>query len=95
MGILFTTVMTLPLDAARERSEVAALSTLMLGVGYAVSAIAPVALGAVRDATGTFTVPLALLAADAVLLLVVGTTLSAGRLARSQAAAGASESLPR
>jgi CP family cyanate transporter-like MFS transporter len=95
MGILFTTVMTLPLDAARERSEVAALSTLMLGVGYAVSAIAPVALGAVRDATGTFTVPLALLAADAVLLLAAGATLSAGRLARSRAAAGASGSLPR
>jgi CP family cyanate transporter-like MFS transporter len=80
MGVLFTTVMTLPLDAARERSEVAALSTLMLGVGYALSAIAPVALGAVRDATGDFTLPLALMAGDAVLLLVVAATLSGRRL---------------
>jgi CP family cyanate transporter-like MFS transporter len=72
--------MTLPLDAARERSEVAALSTLMLGVGYALSAIAPVALGAVRDATGDFTLPLVLMAGDAVLLLVVAATLSARRL---------------
>jgi CP family cyanate transporter-like MFS transporter len=80
MGVLFTTVMTLPLDAARERSEVAALSTLMLGVGYALSAIAPVALGAVRDATGDFTLPLVLMAGDAVLLLVVAATLSARRL---------------
>jgi CP family cyanate transporter-like MFS transporter len=80
MGVLFTTVMTLPLDAARERSEVAALSTLMLGVGYALSAIAPVALGAVRDATGDFTLPLVLMAGDAVLLLVVAATLSAQRL---------------
>lgn len=80
MGVLFTTVMTLPLDAAHERSQVAALSTLMLGVGYGVSAIAPVALGAVRDATGDFTLPLALLAGDAVLLLAIAATLSAERL---------------
>jgi MFS transporter, CP family, cyanate transporter len=80
MGILFTSVMTLPLDAAHERGEVAAMSTLMLGVGYAISAIAPVALGAVRDATGNFTLPLALMAGDAVLLLAVAATLSGQRL---------------
>jgi CP family cyanate transporter-like MFS transporter len=83
-GILFTTVMTLPLDAAHGRAEVAALSTLMLGVGYAISALAPALLGAVRDATGTFTVPLALLAGDALLLLVLGATVSQRRLATAQ-----------
>ena len=89
MGVLFTIVMTLPLDAARERSEIAALSTLMLGVGYSVSALAPVALGAVRDASGSFTLPLSLLAVDAVLLFVAGATI------RSPAGAGATASLPR
>ena len=83
-GILFTTVMALPLDAAHGRAEVAALSTLMLGVGYSISALAPTLLGAVRDATGTFTVPLALLAGDALLLLLLGATISRGRLTAAQ-----------
>lgn len=71
MGVLFTTVMTLPLDAASDRASVAAMSTLMLGVGYVVSGLAPIGLGAARDATGGFEVPLALLAGDALLLLLV------------------------
>lgn len=83
MGVLFTTVMTLPLDAAHGRAQVAAMSTLMLGVGYALSAVAPALLGAVRDATGTFTLPLAMLAGDAVLLLALGATISRSRLARA------------
>jgi MFS transporter, CP family, cyanate transporter len=84
MGVLFTSVMTLPLDAARGRAEVAALSTLMLGVGYFVSSLAPTVLGWVRDSTGTFTVPFALLAADAVVLLVLTATLSTARLAQTR-----------
>jgi MFS transporter, CP family, cyanate transporter len=71
IGVLFTTVMTLPLDAADDRAEIAAYSTVMLGVGYAISSLAPTALGAVRDATGTFTAPLAILAVDALLLLAM------------------------
>lgn len=84
MGVLFTSVMTLPLDAARGRAEVAALSTLMLGVGYIVSSLAPTTLGWVRDRTGTFTVPFVLLAIDAVLLLALTATLSARRLAQTR-----------
>jgi CP family cyanate transporter-like MFS transporter len=81
MGILFTIVMTLPLDAGRDRAEVAAYSTVMLGIGYAISSLAPTALGAVRDATGTFTAPLSILAVDALLLFL----LSAGiRIASSR-----------
>jgi len=90
IGALFTTVMTLPLDAAHGRAEVAAMSTLMLGVGYSLSAVAPALLGAVRDATGTFTAPLALLAADAFLLLCVTATISERRVsAAARAATGA------
>jgi CP family cyanate transporter-like MFS transporter len=84
MGIFFTTIMTLPLDATRDRSEVAALSTLMLGVGYVIAALAPAAIGAVRDATGTFTVPLSLLVADAVGLFALVLTLSPARIAASR-----------
>jgi len=62
MGVLFTIVMTLPLDVANGPAEVAAATTLMLGVGYVISALAPTALGALRDATGTFAAPVAVLA---------------------------------
>jgi CP family cyanate transporter-like MFS transporter len=67
--------MTLPLDAAATRAEVAAYSTVMLGAGYALSSVAPVLLGAVRDATGSFTAPLAILAGDALLLLALAVTM--------------------
>jgi len=70
-GLLFTTAMTLPLDAARGSGEVAALSTLMLGVGYSLAAVAPFALGALRDATGGFTVPLTVLTLNGVILFAV------------------------
>jgi MFS transporter, CP family, cyanate transporter len=73
-GLLFTTAMTLPLDAARSSGEVAALTTLMLGVGYSLAAFAPFALGALRDATGGFTAPLAVLAVNGLLLLLIAAT---------------------
>lgn len=73
-GMLFTTAMTLPLDTALRSGDVAAMSTWMLGVGYAVAAAAPFALGALRDTTGGFTAPLAVLAANGFLLLAIATT---------------------
>jgi MFS transporter, CP family, cyanate transporter len=73
-GLLFTTAMTLPLDAAVRSGDVAAMSALMLGVGYAVAAAAPLALGALRDATGGFTAPLSVLACNGLLLLGVAAT---------------------
>jgi CP family cyanate transporter-like MFS transporter len=79
-GLLFTTAMTLPLDAAVRSGDVAAMSALMLGVGYAVAAAAPLALGALRDATGGFTAPLSVLACNGLLLLGVAATY--GRKAR-------------
>ena len=85
IGVLFTTVMTLPLDAADDRAEIAAYSTVMLGVGYAVSSLAPTALGAVRDATGSFTVPLSILAVDALLLLFLSAAIRVRSAAPSRA----------
>jgi MFS transporter, CP family, cyanate transporter len=82
MGVLFTIVMTLPLDAGRDRAEVAAYSTVMLGIGYAISSLAPAALGAVRDATGTFTASLAILAIDALLLLLLSAAVRVRSAAR-------------
>jgi CP family cyanate transporter-like MFS transporter len=71
LGILFTIVMTLPLDAADNRSEVAAMTAVMLGLGYVVSAFAPAVLGFVRDRTGSFTLSLVLLTVDAAMLLAL------------------------
>jgi CP family cyanate transporter-like MFS transporter len=62
IGVMFPLVLTLPLDAEELPERVGALSGMMLGVGYSLSAFAPLVLGAVRDMTGSF---------DAVLWLVV------------------------
>ena len=67
--------MSLPLDAARGPGEVAALSTLMLGIGYSIAAVAPFALGALRDATGGFTAPLTVLAVNGAALFLVAAWL--------------------
>lgn len=80
LGVLFTTSMTLPLDVADAPAAVAAAATLMLGAGYVLSALAPLALGALRDRTGTFTAPLAVLAGIGAVLLVLAAALSPRRL---------------
>lgn len=80
LGVLFTTSMTLPLDVADAPASVAAATTLMLGAGYVVSALAPLALGALRDRTGTFTASLGVLAGIGAALLVLSAALSPRRL---------------
>jgi CP family cyanate transporter-like MFS transporter len=64
-GALFGLNMTLPLDASDEPSEVAGVIATMLGAGYVLAAASPVALGAVRDALGSFTDALWVLVATA------------------------------
>ena len=54
IGPLFPLTMTLPLDAAERPAEVAALAGMMLGVGYTLSALSPLLLGAIRDLSGGF-----------------------------------------
>lgn len=80
VGSLFPLVMTLPLDVADDAPSVAAFTAVMLGVGYTISAASPFALGAVRDATGSFGDALWVLVATSAGLLVVCTTLSRERL---------------
>jgi CP family cyanate transporter-like MFS transporter len=87
MGIAFGTqfplVMTLPLDVARRPAEVGAVTGLMLGAGYSLAALSPFVLGAIRDATGSFTASLWLVVAVASALLVVSLALSRERLQRA------------
>lgn len=62
-GPLFPLTLTLPLDVARDAAEAGALSVWTLGLGFALSALGPVLVGTLRDLSGGFAVPLAVLAA--------------------------------
>jgi CP family cyanate transporter-like MFS transporter len=63
---------------------------MMLGVGYTIGAIAPLLLGAARDATGTFTVTLWLIAGSSVVLFSLCAAMSAARIDRGVTAPAAS-----
>ena len=65
-GALFPLVLTLPVDFGREPDEVARLAVWTLGGGYLISAIGPVTVGALRDLSGGFELPMAIVAAMAV-----------------------------
>jgi MFS transporter, CP family, cyanate transporter len=62
---------------AADQEHAAQLSAMAQTVGYAVAAAGPLLLGALRDATGGWTVPIAVLLAVLVPLLVAG--MAAGR----------------
>jgi CP family cyanate transporter-like MFS transporter len=53
-GALFPLLLALPLPLVGSSDRVAGISTVMIGVGYTIAAASPIALGAVRDATGSF-----------------------------------------
>ena len=79
-GALFPLLLTLPLDVADRPAEVGAIGGLMLGAGYLGAAVSPFYLGAVRDATGSFTAGLATLAGGVAVMLVISVFLSSERL---------------
>lgn len=58
IGTLFPLAMTLPLDLSRDPAQAGAVAAMMLGVGYVLTAAAPLVLGVVRDATGSFSTSL-------------------------------------
>ncbi|HEU4671829.1 MAG TPA: MFS transporter [Candidatus Limnocylindrales bacterium] len=65
-GALFPLLLALPPRVASDPPAVARLSSTMLGIGYTLAAVSPAGLGAVRDATGGFSVSLSLVAVAAV-----------------------------
>jgi CP family cyanate transporter-like MFS transporter len=62
-GAIFPLVLTLPMDLRESAVDSTDLSAWMLGIGYAMSAAAPVLVGALRDLTADFTVAFGVLAA--------------------------------
>lgn len=72
LGILFTVTLTLPVDFGATPEEVGRLTAMAMSVGYLLASFGPVAIGRLRDITGSFELPIALLA-----LLVLIFTLPA------------------
>jgi MFS transporter, CP family, cyanate transporter len=78
--------LALPIDLRATAEGVARLTGWMLGLGYVLSAIAPTVVGALRDATGGFTVPITALGLVSLLGVVVAFLLPPPIWAREQAA---------
>jgi CP family cyanate transporter-like MFS transporter len=81
-GVVFTLLMTLPLDVARTPAEVGSVSGMMLGVGYSVGALAPFVMGLLRDLTGSFSASLWVLVGVAAVLAAVSASLRPAQLRR-------------
>lgn len=80
LGMAFTLILTLPVDITADPRETGGAAALMLLVGYVIASLAPFVLGAVRDATGTFTLSLWLLVGIAIAMVPLGWSLSPRRL---------------
>jgi MFS transporter, CP family, cyanate transporter len=87
IGPLFPLTMRLPLDAGKRPAEVAALTGMMLGFGYTLSASSPLVLGAISDHAGGFGAVLWVLTGAAAALLLVDASFSRARLAAFRPAA--------
>jgi len=84
LGALFTLTMTLSALVAADARDAAAIAGLQLGVGYTAAALAPLALGLVRDETGGFGAPLWVVAGIAA--AVEAAVLVTARLLRESSA---------
>jgi MFS transporter, CP family, cyanate transporter len=62
IGGLFPLALTLPLDYSADADEAGRLTAMTFFLGYIVAAVGPVAVGALRDATGGYAVPFVTLA---------------------------------
>ena len=81
LAVLFTIGLTLPLDVSHDPARVAPVVGLMMFVGYMTMAFTPAILGAVRDATGSFTTSLWLIVGSTVLMLGASLLATPERLA--------------
>jgi CP family cyanate transporter-like MFS transporter len=79
IGTLFAVLLTLPLDLSSHATEAGAIAAVMLTGGYTSAALTPVVLGALRDATGSFSAALWVLAGTAGVLLAAAFLLPRGR----------------
>jgi MFS transporter, CP family, cyanate transporter len=80
IGAVFPLSLTLCLDVAHDASDAGAVAALVLLGGYTLSALSPVGLGALRDATGSFSPVLWTMFGAAVVLLACCVPLTADRL---------------
>ena len=80
IGTLFPLAMTLPLDLSHDSAQAGAVTGMMLGVGYSITGLAPLVLGVVRDATGSFSTSLWLIVGIQACLLVSSLGLTHERL---------------
>lgn len=69
-GGLFTLVLTLPVLAGRDPGEAGRISAMAFFVGYGCAALTPLLVGALRDATGDFTLAFGVLGAIGLLMLL-------------------------
>jgi CP family cyanate transporter-like MFS transporter len=61
-GGLFPLALTLPVDNSADAEEAGRLIAMTFFIGYMLSALGPLAMGGLRDATGSYSVPLVALA---------------------------------
>lgn len=80
IGTLFPLAMTLPLDLSCGPAQAGAVTGMMLGIGYSITGLAPLVLGLVRDATGSFSASLWLIVVIEGVLLLTSLGLSHERL---------------
>jgi CP family cyanate transporter-like MFS transporter len=87
-GALLPLLLAQPVRVAGPPDQVAWLSAVMLGGGYTMAALAPVALGALRDSTGSFGASFVVLALVSVILAALTTVVGRQPAADPKLAAG-------
>ena len=75
-GCAFTWTLTMIGRRARTPDGTAALSGFAQSIGYVIAGIGPLGTGLIHDATGTFTVPVAVLLVGGLLIGVFGTVVN-------------------
>lgn len=83
-GFAFPTALALITARSRDPRVTAELSGFCQPVGYLLAALGPFAIGALHEATGSWTVPLTLLIASSVVMAVAGMAASAPRFVDDQ-----------
>ncbi len=93
IGLLFPSMMTMPLDVADRPEDVGAMASIMLGGGYMVAALGPFLLGLIRDLAGSFSLAMWVLFGLTAAVLAVALLTTNERLRRRPRAAGLARQL--